>query len=1041
MATGSWKTSTNSTQPALRSVSAERRSEFGMNVDNASGSHGSHGGHGTSVAPRPIPPSSDLNRWDLADLLNPPAGQTSFSRDRKMSLDFSPSPAQPHHNLYSPPELDQSYHLHPADAPNSPTAHQQLHSHSFDNPDSIDSPDHPNYDIFPGPSSGAFSSHRYRTNASSSSSLGPNYGISSDGLYSHSSFSDSVPSFNGSNSGNPYDMIHSLPSSYGSGKVSPLTPNDPVGGLHHSAGFPHVGNNKDYPSQNFPDLPERRLPTISSGGYQSDLIEEYGIGNMNGNVPFPPSALQHFQDRLGRFPPESRFNHPGPPTTVPSHVPAPDILRGIPPHATSSFREGGVPGYEGMSHYLGPNPHQDLSLRMPDVDETLARMKLQGHSIMGASNDLQTFIRPYLDQYVRTQNRLAFGERTVIVMSSKVAQKSYGTEKRFLCPPPTAIMIGNSWWTDVVRRGEDPKLCPPRVVVSISGEPAPQEGSIEWTGSSGKSFDVGDPPTGTTYIGRCVGKQLFISDVDEKKKKVEALVKITAPASDDEPERVIGVFPSRPIKVISKPSKKRQSAKNLELCINHGSTISLFHRLRSQTVSTKYLCVSGSGSSFKGSDGAPLMGLDQRSRSTTPSFIARTASWDPFVMYIVDVNKPAGGIDAPPPPPPQPDYPSPPPNAIPFSNNGSQIPIYYNQTVVLQCLTSGVVSPVLIIRKVDHQTTVVGGGLQEGAKGVADHYCSPGEVCGDPVSQLHKIAFEVYDSTKGMPEPGTPGLTGAFLSCMGEKVNTYRPIDGRQWNSHPQATGTSSPTLPGSPIASNASSSSEYFASGSTGSAPASPSATSSEFLSNDGGRVKKPSKRSSSSAGGITKPVPKGRRRPSSAGSVSSGRRGSSSDAGAASGALWQVDIGETSVWTIVGTDQIRYNFYVPPVLFDNQHAHQTGSFPIPSKPVTPFPGVVKYLPPDRAAEAPKSNCASSRAVLSKPNPHASKMLTVYGENFSKNDPVSVFFGSEPSPFAEVRCTEVLGCLPPESQSAKRRPIILIRSDGVVFPSSTMYP
>ncbi|EEB89980.1 hypothetical protein MPER_11872 [Moniliophthora perniciosa FA553] len=166
-----------------------------------------------------------------------------------------------------------------------------------------------------------------------------------------------------------------------------------------------------------------------------------------------------------------------------------------------------------------------------------------------------------------------------------------------------------------------------------------------------------------------------------------------------------------------------------------------------------------------------------------------------------------------------------------------------------------------------------------------------------------------------------------------------------------------------------------------------------------------------------------------------------SSSDSGAASGALWQVDIGETSVWTIVGTDQIRYNFYVPPVLFDNQHAPQTGSFPIPSKPVTPFPGVVKYLPPDRAAEAPKSNCASSRAVLAKPNPHASKMLTVYGENFNKSDPVTVFFGSDPSPFVEVRCTEVLGCLPPETQLVKRRPIILVRSDGVVFPSNTMYP
>lgn len=42
------------------------------------------------------------------------------------------------------------------------------------------------------------------------------------------------------------------------------------------------------------------------------------------------------------------------------------------------------------------------------------------------------FHRPYLDQYIRTPNRLAFGERTVIVMSSKVAQKSYGTEKRYV---------------------------------------------------------------------------------------------------------------------------------------------------------------------------------------------------------------------------------------------------------------------------------------------------------------------------------------------------------------------------------------------------------------------------------------------------------------------------------------------------------------------------------------------------------------------------------------------------------------------------------
>ncbi|KAJ7859712.1 hypothetical protein B0H13DRAFT_2356006 [Mycena leptocephala] len=894
-------------------------------------------------------PSSDLSRWDLADILNPSSVPPRIDpvRERKMSLDF------PHHHGMYAQNDDPAFNTHPDGPPNH---HSLSQSHPFENPEGH-----------------AFGSG-YRTNGSSSSSLGPpRYGLNNDGMYSHSSFGDT------------------------GGKVSPLTPTDPVGGIHHPSPFA----SKDYPPS-YSDLgSDRRMP---SGNYQAEFGEDYSI-----NPPFTSSnTLPHFQDRLPpRFSPDNRFNHSGHPPP-PAHISSghgSEMMRSVAPNATHSYRHE---PYEDM-HYLPSEMGSGISA----VDKTLHEMNLQPRP-MGSSTDLHTYIR----HYIRTPNRLAFGERTVIVMSSKVAQKSYGTEKRFLCPPPTAIMIGNSWWTEVVRRGDEPKLCPPRVVISISGEPTPQEGSIEWTGSSGKSFDVSDPPTGTTYTGRCVGKQLFISDVDEKKKKVEALVKITAPATDDEPERVIGTFPSRPIKVISKPSKKRQSAKNLELCINHGSTISLFHRLRSQTVSTKYLCVSGSGSSFKGSDGAPLMGLDQRSRSTTPSFIARTASWDPFVMYIVDVNKPAGGIDAPPPPPPQPDYPSPPPNAIPFSNNG----------------------PVLIIRKVDHQTTVVGGGLQEGAKGVADHYCAPAEVCGDPVSQLHKIAFEVYDGARAMPEPGTPGISGAFLSCMGEKVNTYRPIDGRQWNGT-AAAGSNSPTMPGSPMSSAPGSAGGEYFHPSTGSAPTSPSA-SPDFLSNDGGRVRK--KRGSTSTGnmsGITKNVPKGRRRPSSAGSVTSTRRGSSSDSGISSGALWQVDIGETSVWTIVGTDQVRYNFYIPPVLFDNQNA--PGAFPVPTKPITPFPALVKYLPPDRAAEAPKHHAQASRSVLSKPNPHASKMLTVYGENFSKTDPVSVFFGADPSPFVEVRCNEVLGCLPPDtlSQPGKRRPLILIRSDGIVFPSNVYYP
>ncbi|KAF7792338.1 hypothetical protein EIP86_003374 [Pleurotus ostreatoroseus] len=995
--------------------------------------------------------------------------------DRRMSIDYATNGNPLFNNDLDLASLNNGDHQHSS-------SHLPLSAHGLDRADSLDLPDHPPYDLFSSSSSGSLASNRYRTNGSSSSSLGHNYALAVDPLYPPSSFQDSLPPFHGSGGG-PYDLIGGLPSSYSSGKPSPLTPND----LPHNPAFPFSSQHpKDYPHPAYHDaLLDRRLPP-GPASYNSDYNDDFaGIGvnpALGLNAFHPPNGLHGFGDRLPRLPGDGRYGSNGAASlAVLPHLPDPARAAGQAAHA---FRgDGALSGpFDDMPQFMSPNPQVDYPLRM-SVDENMARLRLQG------AGDLQTFIRPYLDQYVRTPNRLAFGERTVIVMSSKVAQKSYGTEKRFLCPPPTAIMIGNSWWSDVHRRGEEPKLCPPRVVISISGEPVPQEGSIEWTSATGKGFDVADPPTGTTYIGRCVGKQLFISDVDEKKKKVEALVKIVAPGGDDEPERVVGTFPSRPIKVISKPSKKRQSAKNLELCINHGSTISLFHRLRSQTVSTKYLCVSGSGSSFKGSDGAPLLGLDQRARTQTPSFIARTASWDPFIMYIVDVNKPAGGMDTPPPPPPQADFPSPPPNAIPFTNNGSQIPIYYNQTVVLQCLTSGVVSPVLVIRKVDHQTTVVGGGLQEGAKGIADHYCCPGEVCGDPVSQLHKIAFEVYDPARGAPEPGTPGATGAFLSCMGEKVNTYRPVEGRQWNTAVAAAAAAaaaatagrdadSPTgAPGSPTVStptSTSGSADYFhgSGASASSVPTSPDPA--DFPSNDGGRVKKEKgKRGSSSTGALgvggalaKGGSSKGRRRPTSAGSAgSSGRRGAGSDAAASSGALWQVDIGETSVWTIVGVDQVRYNFYVPPVLFDAAGGHAAGhaggaggcAFPVPAKPVTPFPGVVKYLPPDRASEAPKA-CPNARAnggtaPAAKPSPHASKMLTVYGENFSKTEPVTVFFGSDPSPYVEVRCTEVLGCLPPEGGpgnvgsngmgggGGKRRPIVLVRGDGVVFPSNTYYP
>ncbi|KAL0090379.1 hypothetical protein J3Q64DRAFT_1407158 [Phycomyces blakesleeanus] len=429
--------------------------------------------------------------------------------------------------------------------------------------------------------------------------------------------------------------------------------------------------------------------------------------------------------------------------------------------------------------------------------------------------------RPHIQKYLRSPDPMSVGERTVVILTSKVAQKSYGTEKRFLCPPPTAILVGTTWWTpkkdatlddghvsdDAQSQPPDPflidnerVLAPPRLTVCISGEASSQAGHIEWytvsgvtvgqtghvkaaqpSSSSSSSSPSGNGTTSGTSAqqeglhpnrfrsaesrnnnfdwyhnhhqeplaaGKNVSKHLFINDADEKRKRVECLVKIQLANG-----LMLGTLASKGIKVISKPSKKRQSVKNMELCIHHGTTVSLFNRIRSQTVSTKYLGVSSSSA-----QGSPYAFPGHAQPKTQASdvndgtcFVARTTCWDPFVVWVVDTTRtPGDGKESDTPE----DYigrnvytpsvPYPPPPAIALKNKTNQlVPILYNQHIVLQCLTTGLVSPVMIIRKVDKASTVVGG-----ARSVDDPHISGGgeygdEVFGDPVSQLHKIALQI----------------------------------------------------------------------------------------------------------------------------------------------------------------------------------------------------------------------------------------------------------------------------------------------------------
>ncbi|KAG1653182.1 Suppressor of hairless [Nymphon striatum] len=237
---------------------------------------------------------------------------------------------------------------------------------------------------------------------------------------------------------------------------------------------------------------------------------------------------------------------------------------------------------------------------------------------------------PPMDRHGRIDQRLTReamkrylnerGDQTIIILHAKVAQKSYGNEKRFFCPPPCIYLSGHGWKSkrdQMLREGaseQDAQLC--------------------------------------TFIG--IAKALYISDSD-KRKHFMLSVKMFYGNGDN-----IGVFNSKRIKVISKPSKKKQSLKNADLCIASGTKVALFNRLRSQTVSTRYLHVENG------------------------NFHASSTQWGAFTIHLLDEKES---------------------ESEEFTVRDGYI--HYGSTVKLVCSVTGMALPRLIIRKVDKQNALL----------------------------------------------------------------------------------------------------------------------------------------------------------------------------------------------------------------------------------------------------------------------------------------------------------------------------------------------
>uniref|UniRef100_A0A4W6D776 Recombination signal binding protein for immunoglobulin kappa J region like n=1 Tax=Lates calcarifer TaxID=8187 RepID=A0A4W6D776_LATCA len=225
----------------------------------------------------------------------------------------------------------------------------------------------------------------------------------------------------------------------------------------------------------------------------------------------------------------------------------------------------------------------------------------------------------------RETGREAHADQSVIILHAKVAQKSYGNEKRFFCPPPCVYISGHGWrvMQDHLK-GEETKFY---LTVSVFLQ----------------------------QMFACA-KSLFISDQD-KRKHFRLLLRLFLGNRQE-----VGSFQSRMIKVISKPSQKRQSMKNADLCISSCSRVALFNRLRSQTVSTRYLSVDRG------------------------AFVASARQWTAFTITMGKLEDQRAD---------QGDF---------VLSEGF---ICYGCVVQLVCTESGVALPPMVIRKVNKQHAIL----------------------------------------------------------------------------------------------------------------------------------------------------------------------------------------------------------------------------------------------------------------------------------------------------------------------------------------------
>lgn len=161
---------------------------------------------------------------------------------------------------------------------------------------------------------------------------------------------------------------------------------------------------------------------------------------------------------------------------------------------------------------------------------------------------------------------------TVICLHAAVAQKSYGSEKRFLCPPPLVRIEGS--FTNF--REQQLSMS----IVAENGERSPEQ-KAPLDANMMASFKY----LHVTGTAKAKSFQLSLQVAQPQTPT------LTSDGADQRASRTWATFESAPVTIISKPSKKTAKTRNMSSCILAGGPVSLFNRINSQTVRTKYMTI------------------------------------------------------------------------------------------------------------------------------------------------------------------------------------------------------------------------------------------------------------------------------------------------------------------------------------------------------------------------------------------------------------------------------------------------------------------